>query len=180
MSTPESRAKHTAWMRGWRAANPERRKENDRRRNAAHPERRRATNAKSYAAHREERLARRREQYAINAEMRRSEARARRAANPEKTRAATRATHLTKYGITVAEYETMLAEQCGVCWICGGMPRARRLAVDHEHESQAVRGLLCHECNIGLGNFSDSEELLTRAIEYLRRSRLPRLVKQEG
>lgn len=58
------------------------------------------------------------------------------------------------YGITLAEYDEMLAEQHGVCKICGGVdPNGRRLAVDHDHVTGAVRGLLCVRCNLALGQY---------------------------
>ena len=46
----------------------------------------------------------------------------------------------------------------------------RELSVDHNHETNKIRGLLCHHCNIGLGNFRDSTTLLSVAIEYLERT----------
>lgn len=73
-----------------------------------------------------------------------------------------------KYGITVQEFEEMLAEQRGVCAICGGLPKVHsRLFVDHCHRSGAVRGLLCNTCNAGLGQFGDRVDLLISALEYL-------------
>lgn len=73
------------------------------------------------------------------------------------------------YGITAEEYEQILIQQNRVCWICGGTVKSRRgkLHVDHNHDTGEVRGLLCINCNRGLGNFRDSIELLKRAIEYL-------------
>ncbi len=47
------------------------------------------------------------------------------------------------YGITKEEYERLLRFQNGVCWICGRQPQTKRLAVDHDHKTGAVRGLLC-------------------------------------
>jgi len=43
-----------------------------------------------------------------------------------------------------------------------------RLAVDHDHKNGEVRGLLCHRCNVGLGNFQDNPELLLKAYKYLK------------
>jgi hypothetical protein len=61
--------------------------------------------------------------------------------------------------------------QGGRCAICGKVPRSRRLAVDHDHKTGEVRGLLCASgdfgCNKGLGYFNDDPELLRRAYEYL-------------
>lgn len=75
----------------------------------------------------------------------------------------------TTYGITAAEYAAKLAEQDGRCAICRGVPRSKRLAVDHNHKTGAVRGLLCKRCNHDLlGAAHDSIEMLERAVGYLR------------
>ncbi len=79
------------------------------------------------------------------------------------------------YGITLAQYEAMLETQKHVCAICG-QPETRvrgkrgltRLAVDHDHVTGKVRGLLCAKCNAGIGHFNDSCLLLAKAIVYLR------------
>ncbi len=77
------------------------------------------------------------------------------------------------YGITYAKYLEMYNEQGGVCKICGseGFTMAKhhkmKLVVDHCHVSGEVRGLLCHNCNRGLGLFKDSKDSLKMAIEYL-------------
>ena len=56
----------------------------------------------------------------------------------------------------------------GVCAICGGVSTdGRRLAVDHDHITKDVRGLLCQPCNVGLGVFGDSPEVLRLAADYL-------------
>lgn len=83
-----------------------------------------------------------------------------------------------KYGITIDDYEAMLASQGGNCAICGGQhtPEDRwksglkNLRVDHDHTTGRVRGLLCFHCNTGLGHFRDSPELLSEALAYLSRS----------
>ncbi len=75
-----------------------------------------------------------------------------------------------KFGIGLDEYYAMHEAQGGKCKLCGReeMTRQRRLAVDHCHTTGKVRGLLCHHCNTGLGNFNDSVELLHKAVAYLR------------
>jgi hypothetical protein len=57
-----------------------------------------------------------------------------------------------RYGITLADYDRMCEEQGGLCKICGNPPGSRqRLAVDHDHDTGEVRGLLCTPCNAQLG-----------------------------
>jgi hypothetical protein len=68
----------------------------------------------------------------------------------------------------------MLLEQHSVCRICGtDNPggRGKVFSVDHDHQTGKVRGLLCHHCNVGLGNFKDSIDILKKAISYLEESR---------
>jgi hypothetical protein len=89
----------------------------------------------------------------------------RKASPTRKTRA--RAAHLRGYGLTSDEYDALYASQCGVCAICGGEGGKRGLFIDHCHSSAAVRGLLCHACNAGLGLFRDSQVTLGHAINYL-------------
>lgn len=69
------------------------------------------------------------------------------------------------FGLDVAEYQRLLAEQKGVCRICQEQPTT--LAVDHDHKSGKVRGLLCKWCNLGLGHFREDVESLKAAITYL-------------
>lgn len=80
--------------------------------------------------------------------------------------------HLKRlYNITADKYDEILKEQNGSCAICGKSTTEfkRRLAVDHDHGSGKVRGLLCTNCNRGVGNFYDSPDLLQKAIFYLLR-----------
>lgn len=79
---------------------------------------------------------------------------------------------LKKYGITIAQYAAMLDMQGGVCAICGVTPKKRRLAVDHNHKTKQVRGLLCTQCNRGLGWFRDAEAHLLKAAAYIRKSNI--------
>lgn len=74
-----------------------------------------------------------------------------------------------KFGITVEEYDQMLEDQDGVCWICQGRQEKFLLAVDHDEHTGKVRGLLCMNCNTGIGHFRHDPDLLARAIDYLRR-----------
>lgn len=80
-----------------------------------------------------------------------------------------------QYGITEADYYAMLRAQDYRCPICGttepggqGRNRSSGWHIDHDHKTGKVRGLLCHNCNIGLGNFKDSTTALAAAIEYLK------------
>lgn len=73
-----------------------------------------------------------------------------------------------KYGITLEDYDDMLDEQGGVCAICGNPPTGRRLAVDHNHEIGVFRGLLCNNCNRGIGHLKEDIKILKQAIKYLK------------
>lgn len=74
------------------------------------------------------------------------------------------------YGITVDEYNQLLEDQNNGCAICGELCKTRAyLSVDHCHRTNRVRGLLCDSCNVGLGRFKDSPELLEKASKYLRK-----------
>lgn len=73
-----------------------------------------------------------------------------------------------KFGISREDYETRLAAQGGGCAICGKPPpEKRRHHVDHDHETGAVRGVLCGHCNTGLGLFGEDIALLESAAAYL-------------
>ena len=80
-----------------------------------------------------------------------------------------------RYGITPEQYMELFKIQNGRCAICGNEETARhtrskevqKLAVDHCHTTGKVRGLLCQDCNRGLGKFHDDPERLRKAIDYL-------------
>lgn len=98
----------------------------------------------------------------------------RRRANPEKYRAMGKASErrrkLKRYGLTEEEYKTLLLSQEGKCAICRSDNNNNRdWHVDHCHATNIVRGVLCHHCNLMLGNARDSIENLSSAIKYLER-----------
>lgn len=72
------------------------------------------------------------------------------------------------YGITASDYDSLLAAQGGKCAICRARPKSKRLAVDHDHKTGAVRGLLCSRCNHDLmGSAWDSLALVVALWHYL-------------
>lgn len=75
-----------------------------------------------------------------------------------------------RIGVTPEQYDQQFIKQSGRCAICN-KPAAefiKGLAADHDHNTQLFRGLLCGRCNCGLGMFQDNEDLLIKAIEYLK------------
>jgi Recombination endonuclease VII len=73
-----------------------------------------------------------------------------------------------KYGITIEQYEQMLAEQGGVCFLCNKPPaEGKKLHVDHCHDSGKVRGLLCSQCNWYLGKIDSDPSLMERLFCYV-------------
>ncbi len=80
------------------------------------------------------------------------------------------------FNLSTEEYERLHGEQGGLCAICQqpevamighGKDRVRSLAVDHDHRTGIVRGLLCGNCNKGLGNLGDDVDRLLAAVRYL-------------
>lgn len=82
-----------------------------------------------------------------------------------------------EYGVDLQWYENELLKQNGCCAICGTKEpgKNRPFSIDHDHNTDEIRGLLCIACNTGLGAFMDSKEILLKAIEYLekRKSNTP-------
>lgn len=86
------------------------------------------------------------------------------------------------FGIGLADYEAMAKAQGFVCAICKHPEtsvdrktmKVRRLAIDHDHDTGTVRGLLCSGCNNGLGSFKDDLENVEAAVAYLRKHEQPR------
>lgn len=77
------------------------------------------------------------------------------------------------YRMSKEEYDRLLKDQNGECAICGSnkpyKQDGKKFAIDHNHETGKIRGLLCFNCNAGLGHFKDSASLLQKAIDYLGR-----------
>lgn len=72
------------------------------------------------------------------------------------------------YGIELEQYEALLSKQNGKCAICEGPPtKGKKLCVDHDHQTGAVRGLLCHDCNVAIGKFKESEMIVKKAAFYM-------------
>lgn len=82
--------------------------------------------------------------------------------------------NLRRYGITLSDYKQLLYKQENRCAICGCVETSKikdvvkRLGVDHDHETGAVRGLLCNSCNRGIGYLRDSSVVVRRAVIYLK------------
>lgn len=74
------------------------------------------------------------------------------------------------YGLTVEEVDAMAAEGCQICGTTDWPGRHARPHVDHDHKTGKVRGILCSECNTGLGKFKDDPALTQAATAYLERT----------
>lgn len=159
------------WDADWRARNRERRCAESRARYRAirdtpeYQEKRRRWQANWRAANPERERAKRKEW---------------RLANPDKIRRhARRALLKSLYGLTLEQFEGLLAEQGSRCAICHGTfvleGRREKMApvVDHCHKTGFVRGLLCVDCNFGLGRFADDRKRLRRAVAYLQKGAAP-------
>jgi hypothetical protein len=82
-----------------------------------------------------------------------------------KRKVSNRKSHLKrKYGMTLDDFDALLASQGGGCAICGKPDPDN---VDHDHVTGRVRGILCWNCNIGVGQFEDSEDRLAAATSYI-------------
>ena len=77
---------------------------------------------------------------------------------------------LRKYSISYEEYMELFNKQSGHCYICLIHQRdlKRAMAVDHNHKTGNIRGLLCNSCNVAIGNAKESIEILQRMIDYLK------------
>lgn len=75
------------------------------------------------------------------------------------------------YGLEWEDYVALMDKQKGKCLLCGsdGSGKDSRLVVDHDHDTGEVRGLLCWNCNVGIGLFKEDTELLEKVIKYINR-----------
>lgn len=118
-----------------------------------------------YQTHKEEQAQRKKKRYYENPGLPRTRSKEWYAANTGRAKASKRK---KAYGLEPSEHERMLSEQNGVCAICERECRTGRdLAVDHNHKTYKVRGLLCNDCNLGLGKFEENVVLLRSAANYL-------------
>jgi|TARA_R110002096_G_scaffold159551_1_gene325497 hypothetical protein len=77
----------------------------------------------------------------------------------------------SKYGMTLKDQTILLQKQNNKCKICLVEFSNVKPNIDHCHTTNKVRGLLCLNCNTGLGHFKDNTKLLTKAINYLQENK---------
>lgn len=85
----------------------------------------------------------------------------------------------TNFGLSLKNYNKMLEKQNNVCAICGCPEKnkawsgiIKRLSIDHNHKTGKIRGLLCDNCNRGLGYFKENTLILVKTIEYLQQFKI--------
>lgn len=136
----------------------------------ANPEKNKAQRARYAAKHKDQRLAQGRKRYQKNRERILARQKAY-AAQPEVKALREEARLLRAYNLTADMHRTLLVAQNNACAICGAMflggSGSTVAHVDHDHATGRVRGILCENCNRGLGMLRDSPALLRRAAEYL-------------
>jgi hypothetical protein len=84
---------------------------------------------------------------------------------------------LRKYNLSAEDYRLLIEIQNGLCGICGNEPGERGWQIDHDHSccegekscGECVRGLLCFNCNIGIGYLKENIAILQNAIHYLKK-----------
>ena len=104
-----------------------------------------------------------------------------REAHPDLTQRYKRTSNLRRlYGLSIEQFEAMREEQANLCLICSCEmehtmnPGMNNIHIDHDHATGEVRGLLCGNCNNGLGCFKDNPEFLVSAAAYLMRFQMQR------
>jgi hypothetical protein len=98
---------------------------------------------------------------------------------------AAHASHIERtYELSREEYDQLLEWQGGRCYVCGQLPRVRRLAVDHDHNTGEVRGLLCANddwgCNVNLARLLYDLEAARRLVDYVEMPPLERMRRGEA
>lgn len=147
MRTPEEMQKHREYMREWTQKNRDRLSE-ERRAKRASPEgdKIRARQRERYHKRRDVILPKNRQRWKERSDEIKIKVRK------------------SKYGVTAEQYDQMMLAQNECCDLCG---KKRRLCIDHNHQTKAVRALLCHPCNTAIGLLKEDPELMWRAIEYV-------------
>jgi hypothetical protein len=79
---------------------------------------------------------------------------------------------LRKHGLSASEYNEMLISQGNVCAICGKPPNEKIMAVDHDHKTGQIRGLVHRKCNLAIGLLDDDPEIIRLAADYLEKFRV--------
>ena len=91
--------------------------------------------------------------------------------NPERMKKTSRDSQLKRdYGISLKDYNEMFNKYKGRCAICGihRDKLKKNFFVDHDHKTGEVRGLLCYQCNVGIGLLKENPFILLKSIKYLR------------
>lgn len=173
--------KRRAYMKAWAEKNADKVRANGKRYQEKNREKEKERQKRFYAENREKVLERQRQYREADPEgyrRRTAETQRRiRARDPERAREVSRRAHIkNKYGLTLEEYDEILARGCAICGTHegrvvgkrnGSPPPPARLCLDHDHISGKIRDALCHTCNAGLGHFADDPARLRAAAEYL-------------
>jgi len=94
--------------------------------------------------------------------------------NIEKCTAHARKSNLKiKFKMSIEDYNALLDSQNGKCSLCNKTPEenGKALSVDHNHKTGKVRGLLCDNCNKGIGFLKENTEILQKAIKYIEKDK---------
>lgn len=164
-------------QRDYRRRNPERTRESGRRSHAKHKEQRNAASHAYYVANRERLLSQQSARDAARRDEKRAYDRQYAIDNAERLRSYHQGYRLgRRYSITKDEYDALVAQQRNRCAICGGEQTWKNrsgtytLAIDHDHATGRVRGLLCGPCNTALGHV-ERAAWLQAALAYLAKAR---------
>lgn len=174
------------YAKKWREDNPERDKESKRKYREANEEKVKERRKKYDAKHRQENIERAKKWREANPERtiavkkayyestkdeRKAEAVKWRSENPEEHKKEVKRKRLKQYNMTFEDYDNLLIQQnycCGITGCSNKHSDEDQLYIDHDHSTGAVRGLLCSQCNLGLGGLADTEERILAALVYLR------------